>query len=72
MTGLRGKRPSIEDYVKRATQASSGRGHLLSSYGRRATLYYGKNGVQLRMHLEKQAQTIPAPALDRQHNYEWN
>ena len=71
MTGLRGKRPSSEDYVKRAIQASSGRGNLSSSYGRRATLY-GKNGVQLRMHLEKQAQTIPAPATDRRHKHEWN
>jgi hypothetical protein len=70
MTGLHSKRSSIEDYVKRTTQASIGPRNLSSSYGRTATLYE-KIGVQLRMHLKKQAQKIPAPAPDRWHIYEW-
>jgi hypothetical protein len=66
-TGLHSKRPSTEEYVKRTTQARSGRGNLSSSHG-----LCGKIGVQLRIHLEKQAQTTPAPALERRHNYGWN
>jgi hypothetical protein len=70
-TSRRGKRPSIEEHVKKIIKASGGRRNLSSSYGRTA-IPCGKIGVQLRMHLTKQAQTIPAPAFERRHTYEWN